>query len=137
MKKRIAAGLCLLLELSFGAATGWMVSVWLLPYAREQRGYSAVGGEWILILAAGVLGVYLADQFIDQLKEMRLHGKRKVLQVQPAAERPGVHGGRLWADLLQQNIQPAVSFQGKDSIIPVNEQNTGQIEQFKRVSSKR
>lgn len=29
----------------------WLVSLWALPAAYDQRGYFAVGGEWILIIA--------------------------------------------------------------------------------------
>lgn len=36
-----------------------LVALWAIPAAYAERGYQAVGGEWVLIAAAGV-GVHMA-----------------------------------------------------------------------------
>jgi len=40
-------------------AVVWISSLYLVPAAYTERGYSAVGGEWILIIGFGVAAHYL------------------------------------------------------------------------------
>lgn len=48
-----------LLSVELGWTLGGGTAVWLLPAAMAERGYWAIGGEWLLILAAAGLGLYL------------------------------------------------------------------------------
>lgn len=41
--------------LLFAIAAAAGSAAWAIPYARFERGYDAVGGEWLLIIASGVL----------------------------------------------------------------------------------
>ena len=43
----------LLVALVLALLVAWLVSLWATPAAYAERGYQAVGGEWILIAAAG------------------------------------------------------------------------------------
>ncbi len=42
-----------------GAGTGAA----LIPFAYTERGYFAIGGEWILIISAAVLTAYAVNKF--------------------------------------------------------------------------
>lgn len=48
-----------LLSLELGWVLGSCTASWALPAAMAERGYWAIGGEWLLILAAAGLGLYL------------------------------------------------------------------------------
>lgn len=48
-----------LLSLELGWVLGGGTAAWALPAAMAERGYWAIGGEWLLILAAAGLGLYL------------------------------------------------------------------------------
>ncbi|NBI78412.1 hypothetical protein D3Z39_05925 [Anaerotruncus colihominis] len=54
MKKRDYEFLFLILRLFLCAVTGSLVAWWVLPDVYAQRNYFAVGGEWLLILAASI-----------------------------------------------------------------------------------
>ena len=45
----------LLVALVLALLVAWLVSLWATPAAYAERGYQAVGGEWILIAAVGGL----------------------------------------------------------------------------------
>jgi hypothetical protein len=56
LKKAVARTAAFLVTVSIKIGisifSAWLVSLWALPAAYAQRGYFAVGGEWILIIAA-------------------------------------------------------------------------------------
>lgn len=47
-----------------------LVALWALPYAYAQRGYYAIGGEWLLIPAAGALGLYVFHRLVSKVLEV-------------------------------------------------------------------
>lgn len=51
----------LLVALILALLVAWLVALWAIPAAYAERGYRAVGGEWLLItVAAGVVYSTLA-----------------------------------------------------------------------------
>ena len=48
-----------LLSVELAVLLGGSTAAWALPAAMADRGYWAIGGEWLLILAAAGLGLYL------------------------------------------------------------------------------
>lgn len=38
-----------MLKLLTSIIVGWLVSLWAIPAAYAERGYKAIGGEWLLI----------------------------------------------------------------------------------------
>lgn len=58
LKKRtlqIAASMVLFFsEITVASLAGYIVSLWAIPAAYRQRGYDAIGGEWLLILTVAV-----------------------------------------------------------------------------------
>lgn len=43
----------------------------ILPAVRAQRGYDAIGGEWILLAALLIGTYYLADSMVDIHREYK------------------------------------------------------------------
>lgn len=41
----------LLVALVLALSAAWLIALWAIPAAYAERGYPAVGGEWILIAA--------------------------------------------------------------------------------------
>ncbi len=41
---------------------GISAAIWGIPYGYAQRGYSAIGGEYLLILIAAVLPYFLSPE---------------------------------------------------------------------------
>lgn len=48
-----------LLSVELALLLGSCTAAWALPAALAERGYWAIGGEWLLILAAAGIGLYL------------------------------------------------------------------------------
>ncbi len=48
----------LLLSIFLGVLAGIIAGVIFIPLAYAERGYYAVGGKWLLIIAADVLATY-------------------------------------------------------------------------------
>ena len=42
-----------LLALILALLVAWLVALWAIPAAYAERGYQAVGGEWMLVAAVG------------------------------------------------------------------------------------
>lgn len=42
-----------LLALVLALLVAWLVALWAIPAAYAERGYQAVGGEWMLVAAVG------------------------------------------------------------------------------------
>ena len=37
-------------KIAIAIIPAWLMSLWAIPYAIRERGYSAFGGEWLLII---------------------------------------------------------------------------------------
>ncbi len=73
-----------LLSILAGTGTG----VVLIPVAYTERGYFAVGGEWILVIAAAVLTAYEINKFYQ--RDFGFVEKRGRIERQAATQRKGV-----------------------------------------------
>lgn len=58
----------ILLPFVAGAALATLAAALLVPYAYAIRGYSAVGGEWCLVLAVGLLGCKVSPALLSWVK---------------------------------------------------------------------
>ncbi len=55
---------------------GWLVSLWAIPAAYQQRGYEAIGGEWALILFVSGMVYWGVSACLDhRLTAMSQKGK--------------------------------------------------------------
>lgn len=54
-----------LIEVAISLFPTWIVSLWAIPAAYAQRGYTAIGGEWILIFVIFGLSYVLVSDWID------------------------------------------------------------------------
>jgi F0F1-type ATP synthase assembly protein I len=51
LQRAIARTILFLIKTAVSSFIAWLISLWAIPAAYAERGYSAVGGEWILIIA--------------------------------------------------------------------------------------
>ena len=51
-QRTIAKAIQFFIKIAVSVIAAWLTSLWAIPAAYAERGYYAVGGEWILILAA-------------------------------------------------------------------------------------
>lgn len=49
-----------------GAIAGLLTAMYLIPEVIEQRGYSAIGGEYLLIILAAFMAIHIADRLIEK-----------------------------------------------------------------------
>ena len=49
-----------------GVAAGLLVAMWIVPEVTAQRGYSAIGGEYLLIILAVFMAIHIADRLIEK-----------------------------------------------------------------------
>lgn len=53
-----------LLQLETAAIAGMLMAAMVVPAAYAQRGYDAVGGEWILVMLAAWAGWQIGKEFM-------------------------------------------------------------------------
>lgn len=53
-----------ILKALFGATAGLLTAMWLVPEVTAQRGYSAIGGEYLLIILSAFAAIHIADRLI-------------------------------------------------------------------------
>lgn len=53
-----------LLEALAGLGAAALVGAWTIPFAYRERGYWAIGGEGLLMIAAAILGMWAADRLL-------------------------------------------------------------------------
>lgn len=51
LQRAIARTILFLIKTAISTFAAWLISLWAIPAAYAERGYSAIGGEWILIIA--------------------------------------------------------------------------------------
>ncbi len=56
--------LVLLVKLMAAVCAAWLVSLWAIPVAFAERGYRAVGGEWLLILFVGAFTYCIINHWL-------------------------------------------------------------------------
>lgn len=59
----------------------WLVSLWAIEAAYNQRGYSAVGGEWILIIGAFGYTYYKLTEHYKKLEKRRQRKNGRVRNI--------------------------------------------------------
>ena len=57
----LAYALIVAVELLATVLAGWAVARWAIPYAYAERGYWAVGGEWILTAGAALFALWATN----------------------------------------------------------------------------
>lgn len=57
----LAYALIVAVELLVTVLAGWAVARWAIPYAYAERGYWAVGGEWILTAGAALFALWATN----------------------------------------------------------------------------
>lgn len=56
-----------MMALSAAFTLGGAVFLWLVPVAQMERGYPAVGGEWVAVVFAAYVGFFLGGKVADLL----------------------------------------------------------------------
>lgn len=59
-RKGPKAGILAALPVIIGIVTALLVALWAFPAARAARGYTAVGGEALLVLFSGAISGYMS-----------------------------------------------------------------------------
>ena len=77
VKRRVAAWLIQILGLMVPAA---IMATILLPTVYQIRGYVAFGGEWLIIILAGVVGGRVTHHFVKATEERNHAGIRSIQQ---------------------------------------------------------
>lgn len=70
-----------MVEMLISVLAGVLAAAKLVPMAYEQRGYTAVGGEWMLIIAV-MAGTYLAIHniiYAERKEKARERTRRRVI----------------------------------------------------------
>ncbi len=85
IRQKLTYRLCMvLLSILAGTGTGAV----LIPVVYAERGYFAVGGEWVLIIAAAVLTAYAINKFYQ--RDFGFVEKRQRIERQAATQRKDV-----------------------------------------------
>ncbi|TCX51977.1 MULTISPECIES: hypothetical protein [unclassified Dehalobacter] len=79
IKKAVAKAVLFLVKVGISLFAAWLISLWAIPAAYAERGYSAVGGEWMLILSAGALTFWAVTRWLDiRIKKWRRRSRNAV-----------------------------------------------------------
>lgn len=74
-----------LLEVGYALAVTFGIGKWAFRYAYLERGYDAVGGEFVLVLIAFCVAYRVIHFFFDVLEEMAYERSRKKRRSRKAA----------------------------------------------------
>lgn len=70
LERYAAITLLFLSEIIVAAGAGFLVALWAIPAAYRARGYDAIGGEWLLILAVAATAYHIYHKrLFKQLEE--------------------------------------------------------------------
>ena len=100
----LAYALIVAVELLATVLAGWAVARWAIPYAYAERGYWAVGGEWILTAGAALFALWATNR-------MFFGGVRNASKVQKMPQNTydaSGGGGGVRAGMLRQGVREVV-----------------------------
>ncbi len=83
VKKAAAKVVLFLAKVGISVFAAWLISLWAIPAAYAERGYSAVGGEWMLILAVGATTYWAVTRWLDIRKKKRKRRSGNAVQNLP------------------------------------------------------
>lgn len=66
-----------LVEAGYALAVTFAIGKWAIYYAYLERGYEAIGGEWLLILVAYLVAYMAIHYLFDVLEELGYERQRK------------------------------------------------------------
>lgn len=58
----VKRALALLLHLVMAAGAAFAVACWAIPAAWSERGYAAIGGEWILVICVFLGALWVLEE---------------------------------------------------------------------------
>ena len=64
MKYKATMLLLFVIEIAVGLFAGFMVAMFVVPFCYADRGYLAVGSEWILIMFVAYIGFMICNKYI-------------------------------------------------------------------------
>lgn len=100
----LAYALIVAVELLVTVLAGWMVARWAIPYAYAERGYWAVGGEWILTAGAALFALWVVNRMFFG----GAHNAGKVQKMSQSTYDPGGCGGGVRTGMLRQGVREVV-----------------------------
>lgn len=100
----LAYALIVAVELLVTVLAGWMVARWAIPYAYAERGYWAVGGEWILTAGAALFALWAVNRMFFG----GAHNAGKVQKMPQSTYDPGGCGGGVRTGMLRQGVREVV-----------------------------
>jgi len=83
IKKAASKAVLFLAKVGLSAFAAWLISLWAIPAAYAERGYSAIGGEWMLILTVGVSAYWSVTRWFDIRKKKWRRRSRNAVQNLP------------------------------------------------------
>ena len=100
----LAYALIVAVELLVTVLAGWAVARWAIPYAYAERGYWAVGGEWILTAGAALFALWATNHMF--FGGVRNAGKVQKMPQDTYDASGG--GGGVRAGMLRQGVREVV-----------------------------
>ena len=100
----LAYALIVAVELLATVLAGWAVARWAIPYAYAERGYWAVGGEWILTAGAALFALWATNHMF--FGGVRNAGKVQKMPQDTYDASGG--GGGVRAGMLRQGVREVV-----------------------------
>ena len=89
-RRALEIAVTIIFELAAAAAAGAAAGMKLIPYAYEERGYFAIGGEWLLMLAIAAGAWYAAHKLDAEVWEGRRNTHEDLNQLYTGPDRCGV-----------------------------------------------
>lgn len=56
----------LMLEIVIVFVTGILTASFIIPMAEAERGYKAIGSEWLLVVLTMTIVIYLVNKFLNK-----------------------------------------------------------------------
>lgn len=71
MKKRLYKVLTFWVKLLLSSVATYLVGMWAVESAREERGYFAIGGEYILLIVVFVVSFCFVGYLVERRPEWK------------------------------------------------------------------
>lgn len=71
MKKRLYKGLTFWVKLLLSGVATYLVGMWAIESACEERGYFAIGGEYVLMLLVFIVSFYVVGYLVERRPECK------------------------------------------------------------------